>query len=317
MGQEPGRVVVVGAGVTGLTCAVRLAEAGHRVDVLARDLPLETTSVVAAALWYPYKALPQDRVTAWSAAAYDAFAKLASPETGVTMMPGTEVLPVRSAEPWWAGAVPALAHTTPPQGYADAWSFVAPVIDMPVYLSWLRTRLDDLGGTVTRMSLPALPQTDDVVVNCAGMGSRLLAHDDDVRPVRGQVVLLSGVELDRWWLDSAGPTYVVPRQHTVVVGGTDDEGDWSRTPSPETATEILQRATRLVPELATATVVGHRVGLRPVRSGVRLETEGRVVHCYGQGGAGVTLSWGCADEVTELVGALMHDADVIGHTASD
>ena len=48
----------MGAGVTGLTCAIRLAEAGHRVDVLARDLPLETTSVVAAALWYPYLALP-------------------------------------------------------------------------------------------------------------------------------------------------------------------------------------------------------------------------------------------------------------------
>ena len=56
-----------------------------------------------------------------------------------------------------------------------------------------------------------------------------------------------------------------------------------------------------MPELADARVVGHRVGLRPVRSAVRLEAEGRVVHCYGQGGAGVTLSWGCADEVAALV----------------
>ena len=64
------RVIVVGAGVAGLTSAVRLAEAGHRVDVLARDLPRETTSAVAAALWYPYLALPQDRVTAWAARSY-------------------------------------------------------------------------------------------------------------------------------------------------------------------------------------------------------------------------------------------------------
>ena len=42
------RVVVVGAGVIGLSCALRLLEAGHRVDVLARDLPQETTSSVAA-----------------------------------------------------------------------------------------------------------------------------------------------------------------------------------------------------------------------------------------------------------------------------
>ena len=172
---------------------------------------------------------------------------------------------------------------------------------MPVYLEWLRRRLAELGGTLTRMSLPALPQTDGVVVNCAGLGSRLLAGDRDVRPVRGQVVLVAGVELDRWWLDAAGPTYVVPRSHEVVVGGTDEIDDWSRTASPETATEILQRATRLVPELAGGRVVGHRVGLRPVRPTVRLETEGRVVHCYGHGGAGVTLSWGCADEVAGLV----------------
>ena len=82
------RVVVVGAGVIGLSCAVRLAEAGHRVDVLARDLPLETTSVVAAALWYPYKALPEERVTAWSATSYGAFADLAKEDTGVRMLAG-------------------------------------------------------------------------------------------------------------------------------------------------------------------------------------------------------------------------------------
>jgi D-amino-acid oxidase len=294
-------VVVVGAGVIGLSCAVRLAEAGHRVDVLARDLPLETTSVVAAALWYPYKALPAHRVTAWSAASYDVFAELAKQETGVRMLVGTEVLPRRTQDPWWSGAVPDLEHVAPPSSYADAWSFTAPVIDMPVYLRWLRDRLTSLGGTVTRMALAALPQTEDVVVNCAGLGSRLLADDLAVHPVRGQVVVLGGVLLDSWWLDSAGPTYVVPRTDTVVVGGTDQDGDWSRTPSPETATVILRRATALVPELAGARVVAHRVGLRPVRPEVRLEAVGRVIHCYGQGGAGVTVSWGCADEVAGLV----------------
>ena len=210
-------------------------------------------------------------------------------------------------DPWWAEAVPDLHRVAPVDGYADAWSFTAPVVDMPVYLDWLRHRLEDLGGTVTRMSLGGLPpadRPDEVVVNCAGMGSRLLARDVSVRPVRGQVVLVSGVELDRWWLDESGPTYVVPRSDVVVVGGTDDDGDWSRTPSPQVATAILERATRLVPALAKAEVVAHRVGLRPVRPEVRLDVEGRVVHCYGHGGAGVTLSWGCADEVTRLVGEL-------------
>ncbi len=294
----------MGAGVTGLSCAVRLAEAGHRVDVLARDLPLETTSVVAAALWYPYRALPQERVTAWASTSYAEFAALADEDVGVRMLPGTEMLARRSPDPWWAGAVPDLDRVAAGPGYADAWSFTAPVIDMPVYLRWLRARLDALGGTLTRISLASLPVTDGVVVNCAALGSRRLADDPSVRPVRGQVVVLGGLILDRWHLDADGPTYVVPRTDTVVVGGTAEDGDWSRTPSARTAEAILSRATRLVPELADASVVTHRVGLRPERPTVRLEAEGRVVHCYGHGGAGVTISWGCAAEVAGLVAEL-------------
>ncbi len=84
------RVIVVGAGVVGLSCAARLLADGHRVDVIARDLPRETTSAVAAALWYPYRALPLDRVLGWSRTSFDAFARLAAetPESGVTMCPG-------------------------------------------------------------------------------------------------------------------------------------------------------------------------------------------------------------------------------------
>ena len=62
------RVIVVGAGVVGLSCAVRLAEAGYDTHVLARDLPLETTSAVAGGLWLPYLAEPVIDVNRWAAA---------------------------------------------------------------------------------------------------------------------------------------------------------------------------------------------------------------------------------------------------------
>ncbi len=295
------RVIVVGAGVVGLSCAVRLLEAGHRVDVLARDLPLETTSAVAAALWYPYRALPLDRVTAWAATTYDAFTGLVTDDaTGVRMVPGTEVLATRQPDPWWVDAVPSLARVTV-AGHADGWALTVPVVEMPVYLRWLADRVAALGGTITRSNLSRLP-AGPLVVNCAGIGARLLAQDLTVTPVRGQVVLVEQTGLDRWWLDAEGPTYVVPRRRDIVVGGTDDEGDWSRTPDPATAERILTRASALVPELERATVLQHRVGLRPVRPEVRVERVGDVVHCYGHGGAGVTLSWGCADEVVGLAG---------------
>jgi D-amino-acid oxidase len=305
-----GRVLVVGAGVVGLSCAVRLLEAGHRVDVLARDLPLETTSAVAAALWYPYRAYPVEQVTAWAARSHAELATLATVEgTGVRMCEGTELHRGRTPDPWWVSAVPALTRVeTPRPPYVDGWSFVAPVVEMPVYLRWLTARVAELGGTITRMALAGLPEQADTVVNASGLGARLMAGDVSVSPVRGQVVYVAQVGLDRWWLDSeadGGPVYVVPRSQDIVVGGTDDEGRWDRTPDPGVARLILERAVELVPELARAKVLGHRVGLRPARPQVRLEAERRgrttVVHCYGHGGAGVTLSWGCADEVAALV----------------
>ncbi len=306
-------MIVVGAGVVGLSCAVRLLEHGHEVSVVARDLPLETTSAVAAALWYPYRAYPFERVTAWAATTYAELAALAArPEderTGVSMKAGTEVLrSASSGTPWWASAVPELVQVTDPAAsYPVGWSFVAPVAEMPVYLRWLLGRVEELGGTVTRMALSGLPDLAPVVVNAAGLGARLLGGDGSVLPVRGQVVHVEQVGLDRWWLDSSGPTYVVPRADDIVVGGTEEEGSWDPAPDPAVAKELLATATELVPELRRARVLGHRVGLRPARPAVRLESirtqsGQQVVHCYGHGGAGVTLSWGCADEVAELVG---------------
>ena len=302
MPEQADRIVVVGAGVVGLSCALRLLEAGHRVDVLARDLPLETTSSVAAALWYPYLALPQDKVTAWGRAAYDEFARLADQGAdGVAMRRGTELLQEATPDPWWVDAVPALERVAPRTPYADSWSFVAPVVDMPRYLAWLDRRVKEAGGTVTRMALPGLPDAP-LVVNCSGLGSRALAGDPSTTPVRGQVVVVEQWGLDEWWLAEDGPTYVIPRTHDVVLGGTDDAGEWDRSPSPDVADDIVRRASALVPEVARARVLRHKVGLRPARPEVRLERVGDVIHCYGHGGAGVTLSWGCADEVARLAG---------------
>ncbi|MEO5710046.1 MAG: FAD-dependent oxidoreductase [Nocardioidaceae bacterium] len=305
------RVVVVGAGVVGLSCAVRLLESGHEVGVVARDLPLETTSSVAAALWGPYRAFPFERVSAWSRTTYqelDTLSQVAG--TGVRMTPGTELHRTAQADPWWRDAVPSLTRVEalgPP--YVDGWSFVAPVVEMPVYLLWLVGRVEALGGTITRMALSALPDHAEVVVNATGLGARRMAEDASMTPVRGQVVYVEQVGLERWWLDgtaAGGPVYVVPRSKDIVVGGTDDEGEWDRRPDPDVAKLILSRAIALVPALSRAKVLGHRVGLRPARPAVRLEVEEsegrRVVHCYGHGGAGVTLSWGCADEVAGLVG---------------
>ena len=273
------RVIVVGAGVVGLSCAIRLLEAGHRVDVVARDLPLETTSVIAAALWFPYLAEPPDLVERWGGRTRAVLEELAEADrdTGVRRVAGSVVADDATVE------------------------HVLPVADMPTYLRWMTARVESLGGTITRINLAGLPTHADVVVNCSGLGARLLADDQSVTPVAGQVVVVEQFGLERWWLHPAGPTYVIPREHEVVVGGTEQHGEWSRTPSPATAAAIIERASALVPAVAQARVLRHKVGLRPARPTVRVERVGDVVHCYGHGGSGVTLSWGCAEDVVGLV----------------
>jgi D-amino-acid oxidase len=83
------------------------------------------------------------------------------------------------------------------------------------------------------------------------------------------------------------------------------EGASGTEPDPAVEDAVLRRVRALVPELRDAPVLSRAVGLRPGRPTVRLE---RVVHagrpviaCYGHGGAGVTLSWGCAADVVRLL----------------
>ena len=294
--------IVVGAGVVGLTSAVCLREAGIAADVVAREEPQDTTSAVAAALWYPYRALPVERVTAWSAATYSALAALADVAgSGVRMRAGTELLPADAPDPWWRDAVPGLRRTR------EGLRFVAPAVDMSIHLPWLVGRLRALGGAIERRSVAALDELEaDVVVNCAGLGARELAGDASLTAVRGQVVRVTAPGVQEWLLDQSDPerlVYVVPRERDVVLGGTAQEGAEDRTADPATTAAIRARCAALVPGLLDAPVVGVAVGLRPVRPTVRLEAEGRVVHCYGHGGAGVTLAWGCAVEVAALLGA--------------
>jgi D-amino-acid oxidase len=304
-------VVVIGAGVIGLSVAVRLREAGVAADVWAEQTSPGTTSDVAAALWYPYRALPEALVTRWAARTYDELLRLVDVAgAGVVLRDGTELFVEPVGDPWWRDAVPGFRRARGLElrpGYRDGYRFVAPVAEMPTYMRWLADRLAALGGTVVRRRVASLDQplaTADVVVNCAGLGARELVPDPVVVPVRGQVVLVAQVGLDEWVVDEHGPrgmTYVVPRSADIVVGGTADVGREDAESDPLEAERLLTRALLLEPRLSGARVLGHRAGLRPGRPTVRLERVGRVVHCYGHGGAGVTLSWGCAADVVSLV----------------
>jgi D-amino-acid oxidase len=312
--------IVVGCGVIGLSVAVSLQEAGLDVRVLTAAPPSETTSTVAAALWYPYKSYPEDRVLPWGKRTYEVFADLSHVTvSGVYLREGAELWREPAEDPWWMEAVPKVRRCRKdelPPGYEDGHVFAAPVVEMPVYMDYLMERFAAAGGSVERHIVSSLEEAVEegrVVVNCSGLGARDLVGDLSMVPIRGQIVRVRNPGLERFLLDEGNPegvTYIVPRTEDCILGGTAEEGEWNTEPDPDIAAAILRRCVALEPQVAEAAVLEHRVGLRPGRPEVRLEREhlgngAPCIHNYGHGGSGVTLSWGCAEEVVELVrGAL-------------
>ncbi|QIB42480.1 FAD-dependent oxidoreductase [Streptomyces aureoverticillatus] len=308
-------VIVVGGGVVGLTTAVVLAERGRRVRVWTRDPAGRTTSAVAGGLWWPYRIEPEALVGEWSLASLAVYEELAAEaeDTGVRMVEGVHADTVLDGLGPWAARVPGLRAATGAE-YAGVglWARL-PLIDMPAHLVWLRRRLLAAGGTVERRAARSFDEAfgeAPAVVNCAGLGARDLVPDSAVRPVRGQLVLVENPGIRTWFTAadsaSATTTYFMPQPGRLVLGGTADDGDWSLDPDPAVAAAIVERCARVRPEIATARVLGHLVGLRPARPAVRLEREPRdggrtLVHNYGHGGAGVTVAWGCARAAARLV----------------
>ncbi|MDI3385413.1 FAD-dependent oxidoreductase [Streptomyces sp. B-S-A8] len=306
--------IVVGGGVIGLTTAVVLAERGERVRVWARDPAADCTSAVAGGLCWPYRIEPQALVEEWSLRSLDVYVPLAAEPstTGVRLVTGTMADTRPGDLGRWAQAVPGLREATPGGPGLRA---TVPLIDMPTHLSYLEDRLAAAGGRVERRTvtdLRAASAEAGVVVNCTGLGARSLAADPSVQPVRGQLVVVENPGVEEWFVATGGggaaeTTYLLPQPYGLVLGGTAEEGEWSREPDPGTAAAIVERCARVRPEVADARVLAHRVGLRPARPTVRLERErveggGVLVHNYGHGGAGVTVAWGCAEAAAGLAG---------------
>ena len=310
-------IVVVGAGVSGLTCAIRLLERGHDVEIWARERSPNTTSDVAAATWYPLRGERDDRTDRWLPVSLERFTDLSrEKDSGVVLRGGIELFRTPADDSWWRDVLPGFRRAQQgelPPSFVDG--FVAdgiPIIEMPLYLAWLTRRFSSLGGRFAARALATFDEAfeeHDLVVNCAGLGARELAGDDSMVAIRGQVVRVAQFDLDRYILDeqaSDGIAYVYPRSNDVVLGGTRDVGEESIEPDPETARAIVQRCAVLEPRVAGARILSHAVGLRPGRPAVRLEAErprdGKViVHDYGHAGSGVTLSWGCAEDVADLI----------------
>jgi D-amino-acid oxidase len=308
------RVAIVGAGVSGLTSAIVFAEGGYRAAIFAKETGERTTSAAAAAIWYPYDAEPADAVIAWALETYNVLVDLSrDPSTGVSIIELHQFSRTGEIQiPDWAIPLRASAIATDLLPvFKSGFALTVPLMDTTVYLDYLADRFQKAGGSITGNvrfeKLEDVSREFDLVINCSGIGAKTLVHDIDLEPHRGQVVLVAKIENLPCAIvcDDAPLMYAIPRTNDCVFGGTNELSDNCHV-DPASTSRIVAECSRVL-KIDKPRVLAERVGLRPFRkSGVRLEADrlrdGRaVIHNYGHGGAGFTLSWGCVKKVFGLV----------------
>ena len=309
-------ILILGSGVSGLSCGILLLKDGFKVTIWAKEFPPHTTSDRAAAFWYPYLCNPPDKSTAWAGDTLRYLRQfvLNEPESGCAMRSITEVFDHQVENPWWANAVEEW-HRPPqeelPENYVDGYQTQAVLMDTTRYMGWLLNQYSKLGGRQRQHEVTNIGEafaSYDIVVNCTGLGSRELFGDNGVYPIRGQVVMIKSNGFDQIIADDTGPNslaVIIPRLSDTVLGGTTQVNDWNLEIDPQDTQDILRKAAELSLVFNKVEIIGESVGLRPARDEIRLELEKFgakfVVHNYGHGGSGFTLSWGCAQDVLEII----------------
>ncbi|CEP16337.1 hypothetical protein [Parasitella parasitica] len=289
-------IIVVGAGVIGLSVALQLREQGYKnITSVAKYIPgdvcIEYTSPYAGAHWRTMAPNSDKLLQKFDAVTYDRFMDLAhsSDNTGIMIAPSydyyDDALSSEVTDPWFKDVVQDFEFLTEkedlPHGAQLGHKYTTVLINTPVYIAWLASKFKSLGGKIVQ---------------------RNLGHIDEV---------LSAKE-PQW---TQGINYVIPRSDgTVVLGGTANKHDFNPFPETQTNNTILEKTFALCPELKEQPleIVKYNVGLRPSRiGGVRIENEMltsrnrkqtiQVTHGYGHGGFGVQSSWGSAEYIVQVM----------------
>jgi glycine/D-amino acid oxidase-like deaminating enzyme len=248
---------VLGAGAVGLATARLLQRRGVAVTIYARELPPETTSSLAGALWSPFFVADKERrtpkfdLTAERAArlSHRSFQELVGERYGVSWIEAYALFdqppPARPGhiDDLFPGST-VLAAGQHPFPAAFARRFMTMLIEPLVYLDALLADFERAGGAVI---VRELARPDDVVAlpepfifNCTGLGAAALFGDQELIPVRGQLSVLVPQPEVRY-VSEKDDLYMFPRRDGIVLGGTRERGVASLEPSPDTARSMLAR----------------------------------------------------------------------------
>lgn len=256
---RPTHFAVLGCGVSGLSTARllqrRFQNGPRTVTIYAKDLPPDTTSNIAGASWGPTSVFEtmspkfNEQFRTACRISNRAFQLLVGAEYGVRWTDMFELsnheLSLQSELAGGNDLYPGIEIHRDPEnyfGFPFVRQYSTMLIEPSIYLSALLRDFYIAGGRVVvkefRNKQELARLREPVVFNCTGLGSRALFGDEELSPVRGQLeILLPQPEVDYCYLSRG---YMFPRRDGIVLGGTWDHDDWSLTPDPEQATDILE-----------------------------------------------------------------------------
>ena len=362
------KILVIGAGVSGLTTAICLREAGFNVVIAADCFAPSVTSVVAGALWeWPpavcgHHGAPRslERSKEWCMISYDKFkqmhADFGDQVTGIYLRDVyfyfKDVLENQPAD---LGKMNELKdkvdgferglHIVKDSidlnfqgGIKDAYKHMSPMVDTDVYMKWLLQYAQNIGCEIVqeKITVNVVEHEQELldrfnakaIVNCAGLGSIVTTGDPSMHPLRGALVRVKNqgsVVKDAHCIsarssdDEQDIIFIVPRgDGLVVLGGLAQQDQWSTDLSLDVPIirQMYDGCLQFLEELRELPlddIEPERTGLRPsTEKNVCLERvpNTRVFYNYGHGGSGVTLSWGCSQEIVHLVNDALNEEDL-------
>lgn len=332
------KIAIIGAGVVGLSCATVIQERFPHIPVtiIADKFSPETTSDGAAGLWWPFllSDTPEEDIYKYAKGTWKYLETLwNSPnggKLGVSLIPCIKTSDKEEAIPSVSDFVYGfqtlstneLAAYKKPE-WKQGFRFITYTCEGSKLMPHLLQQFLANKGVVVAKHLESLDEIAsdyDVIINCTGLGAKQLIGDQLVHPIRGHIFRVRAPWLKSILIDeSEEGNYIIPNQDSVVLGGTHDKDQWDLEPRKEDAQFILNGCTYLFPSLEKAEVVYEWIGLRPGRQTLRVEKEektiqGRrlvVIHDYGHGGSGLTLFYGCALKVADLLQETLTSADYL------